>query len=106
MTEIKNIIDLVILIVVGALSGFGSEELANRKLRLPLLLAILIGFAGALIGVWLFGDLIKFTGPDIDDIPIIPAIVGAIILLIPWFMVRGGYTSYGKKRTWQRKYKR
>lgn len=106
MSELKDGIDLAIFLVTGLVTGFGSEELANRKLRLPLLLAVLIGLAGALIAVWLFGDLLRFAGPYLEDVPIIPAIVGAIVLLIPWFMVRGGYTSYGKKRTWQRKFKR
>ncbi len=106
MNEIKDALDLIIFAVTGVVTGFGSEQLANRKLRLPLLLAILIGFAGALIGVYLFGDLLKFAGPYLEDVPIIPCIIGAIVLLIPWFMVRGGYTSYGKQRTWQRKFKR
>jgi hypothetical protein len=99
---------LIALIVLSVLGGVGSEQLANRKLLKPsILLAILVAFAGGLIGWWFFDAILNFLD-DIKllDLPIIPAIIGLIILLIPWFMVRAGYTSYGKKRTWQRKYKR
>lgn len=99
---------LIAALVVSLIGGVGSEQLANRKLLKPtIIVAILIAFAGVLIGWWLFDAILNLLD-DIKllDLPIIPAIIGAILLLIPWFMVRGGYTSYGKKRTWQRKYKR
>jgi uncharacterized RDD family membrane protein YckC len=99
---------LIAALVLSVIGGVGSEQLANRKLLKPtIILAILIAFAGILIGWWLFGTVIGLLR-DLNpfDLPLIPALIGMILLLIPWFMVRGGYTSYGKKRTWQRKYKR
>ncbi len=99
---------LIGLLIVGLVGGVGSEQLANRKLLKPsIIVAVLVAFAGALIGWWFFDVILNF----LDDIrllefPFIPAIIGAIVLLIPWFLVRSGRTSYGKKRTWQRKYKR
>lgn len=104
MSEIKDTIDLIILAVTGLLTGSGSEVLARRKPRLPYILAILIGFAGALIGVALFGDLLKFAGPYLEDVPIIPCVIGAIVLLLPWYLVRAGKTPYGRKRSWRNKY--
>lgn len=102
---LQSLIALVVLSVVG---GVGSEQLANRKLLKPsILLAILIAFAGGLIGWWFFDAILNFLDDiKLFELPVIPAIIGLILLLIPWFMVRAGYTSYGKKRTWQRKYKR
>ncbi|NWJ95469.1 MAG: hypothetical protein HXX20_06755 [Chloroflexi bacterium] len=99
---------LIAALVLSLIGGIGSEQLANRKLLKPtILLAILIAFAGALIGWWFFASVLNLL-KDISllDLPVIPALIGTILLLIPWFMVRAGYTSYGKKRTWQRKFKR
>lgn len=104
MSEIKDAIDLIIFVVTGVVTGSGSELLARRRPRLPYLLAILIGFAGALIGVALFGDALHITGPDLEDVPIIPCIIGAIVLLLPWYLVRAGKTPYGRKRSWRNKY--
>jgi len=99
---------LLALIGVSLVGGVTSEQLANRKLLKPtIILAIMIAFAGGLIGWWLFDAILNFLDDiKILELPIIPVLIGAILLLIPWFIVRAGYTSYGKKRTWQRKYKR
>ncbi len=105
LITLQSLIALIVLSVVG---GVSSEQLANRKLLKPtLILAIMVAFAGGLIGWWFFDAILNFLD-DIKpfDLPIIPTLIGLVLLLIPWFMVRGGYTSYGKKRTWQRKYKR
>jgi uncharacterized membrane protein YeaQ/YmgE (transglycosylase-associated protein family) len=99
---------LIALVVLSLIGGIGSEQLANRKLLKPtIVLAILIAFAGGLIGWWLFDAILNLLDNiQLFELPIIPALIGTILLLIPWFMVRAGYTSYGKKRTWQRKFKR
>lgn len=103
-----TLLGLIAYLVLGLVGGTVTEQVAKRKFWPPLGLlgAILVAFGGALIGAWV-AYLIGFTDPKIFDVvPIIPALVGLIIFMIPWFMVRGGYTSYGKERTWQRKYRR
>lgn len=102
-----TLVGLIGYLVLGLVGGTASEQLARRKFWPPLgwIGAILVAFGGALIGAWL-GNLIGFKDPNIEGLPIIPAILGMIIFLIPYFMVRGGYTGYGKERTWQRKYRR
>lgn len=99
---------LLFYLVLGVIGGTVSEQVAKRKWWPPQgwLGAVLIGFGGALIFSWFFGYVLGFKEPNIWYVPIIPAILGVIVFLIPYFMVRGGYTSYGKDRTWMRKYKR
>jgi uncharacterized membrane protein YeaQ/YmgE (transglycosylase-associated protein family) len=102
-----TLVGLIAYLVLGLVGGTVTEQIAKRKFWPPLGLvgADLVAFGGALIGAWI-AYTIGFKDPQLFDIPIIPALVGLIIFMIPWFMVRGGYTSYGKQRTWQRKYRR
>ncbi|MDB5080151.1 MAG: hypothetical protein JWP00_2075 [Chloroflexi bacterium] len=104
-----TLIGLIIYLVMGFVGGTATEQIAKRKFWPPigLLGAILVAFGGAIIGAWL-GYLIGLREPDLFEsrMPVIPALIGLILFMIPWFMVRGGYTSYGKQRTWQRKYRR
>ncbi len=101
--------DLILYLVMGVLGGTATEQIARRKFWPPLGLlgAMIIGFGGALVGAWLAYTL-GFSEPRIMEVPIIPALVGLIIFLIPWFIVRGGYapTKYSREHTWQRKYRR
>lgn len=99
---------LITYLVVGVIGGTATEQIAKRKFWPPLgwLGAVLVAFGGSLIGAWFFADVLGFKEPRALDVPLIPTLVGLIIFMIPWFMVRGGYTGYGKKRTWQRKYRR
>jgi H+/Cl- antiporter ClcA len=99
---------LITYLVLGIIGGTATEQIANRKFWPPLYLigAILVAFGGGLIGAWFFASVLGLKDPQVLDIPVIPTLVGLIIFMIPWFIVRGGYTGYGKQRTWQRKYRR
>jgi uncharacterized membrane protein YeaQ/YmgE (transglycosylase-associated protein family) len=99
---------LIIYLIMALVTGFGSETIAKRKYFPPtgLVGAILVAFGGGLIFAWLFGYVLGWREPSIWLVPIIPTLIGMIVFLIPYFMVRGGYTPYGKKRTWQRKFRR
>jgi uncharacterized membrane protein YeaQ/YmgE (transglycosylase-associated protein family) len=104
VSELQNILDLLILLVTGAVTGVSSELLSKRKPNWLYGLAFLIGLVGALIAVAVFGDLLHAAGPYLDDVPIIPCLLGAIVLLLPWFWVRSGKTKYGRERSWRTKY--
>ena len=102
-----TLVGLIGYLVLGFIGGTVTEQIAKRKFWPPVgwLGAILVAFGGALIGAWV-GYLLGFTDPNFEKLPVIPALIGLILFMIPWFMVRGGYTGYGKQRTWQRKYRR
>lgn len=99
---------LLLYLILGVIGGTATEQIAKRKFFPPLgwIGAILVAFGGALIGAWVAYTLLGLKEPALWGVPIIPALVGLVIFMIPWFLVRGGYTSYGKQRTWQRKYRR
>lgn len=102
-----TLVGLIGYLVLGLIGGTATEQIAKRKFWPPTgwIGAILVAFGGAIIGAWV-AYLFGLTEPGFEKLPIIPAIIGMIIFMIPWFIVRGGYTSYGKQRTWQRKYRR
>ena len=98
---------LLATLALGTIGGTATEQIANRKFWPPqgLLGAILIAFGGALVGGFA-AYFLGFAEPTIIGLPIIPALIGIIAFMIPWWLVRSGRTSYGKKRTWQRKFRR
>jgi uncharacterized membrane protein YeaQ/YmgE (transglycosylase-associated protein family) len=73
----------VILLIIAAIAGSAGMALAGYS-RGGLLVAIVIGFVGAYIGVWLAGalGLPTFLVVNIDGrpFPIIWAIIGAALL--------------------------
>ena len=101
---------LISLVVLGLLGGTASEQIAKRKFWPPLGLigAWLVAFGGALLGAWFFADILHLRDPSLLHVPIIPALVGLLILLAPWYLLRSGKapTKYNKSHTWQQKYRR
>ena len=88
---------LIALILVGALCGLIAERLIRSSLPYGLIGAI----AAGLIGAWLWVDVLHLPAlvPDLAlaGIPIISAILGAIILILVFNLV----TSRGRLR-WRR----
>jgi uncharacterized membrane protein YeaQ/YmgE (transglycosylase-associated protein family) len=79
-----NVVELVILLAVAAAVGLIAQSL-TRYWRGGVLLAILLGFVGALIGTWLAREL---GLPEVLTVsvggvafPIVWAVVGAILLV-------------------------
>jgi uncharacterized membrane protein YeaQ/YmgE (transglycosylase-associated protein family) len=71
-----GLIPLLIMLLVAGIVGWLADLIVPGKLPFGWLGAILAGLVGAWIGTALLGDL----GPVLAGIPIIPALVGAIIL--------------------------
>ncbi len=88
---------LVALLLVGALCGLIAERLIRSSLPFGLVGAI----AAGLIGAWLWVDVLHLPTlvPDLAlaGIPIVSAILGAIILIVLFNLV----TSRGRLR-WRR----
>jgi uncharacterized membrane protein YeaQ/YmgE (transglycosylase-associated protein family) len=78
-----SLLGFIILLIIAAIAGSAGMALAGYS-RGGLLVAIVIGFVGAYIGVWLAGQLglPTFLVVNIDGrpFPIIWAIIGAALL--------------------------
>ncbi len=78
-----SLLGFVILLIIAAIAGSAGMALAGWS-RGGLLVAIVVGFVGAYIGVWLAGQfgLPTFLVVNIDGqpFPVIWAVIGAAIL--------------------------
>jgi len=89
--------NFIIYLIVAAVIGFVAESLVGRRLPFGFVGAII----AALVGAWLLTKVIIISGiGDIDvyGVPIMRALVGAIILVAVWQLLtsglgRGRYSS-------------
>ncbi|WP_266369309.1 GlsB/YeaQ/YmgE family stress response membrane protein [Tellurirhabdus rosea] len=70
--------ELLVTILVGAVAGW-LADLVFKRFSLSLLMEIILGIVGALVGGWLFGNVLN-TGSEIVN-RIITAFIGAVIIL-------------------------
>lgn len=76
-----SILPVALMLAVAGVVGWLADRLVPGNLPGGRLGAILAGLVGSWVGVWLFGIAgLKDVGPTIFDVPIIPALVGAIVL--------------------------
>jgi uncharacterized membrane protein YeaQ/YmgE (transglycosylase-associated protein family) len=79
-----SLLGFIILLIIAAIAGSAGMALAGWSRGGLLLVAIVIGFVGAYIGVWLAGQLglPTFLLLNIDGrpFPVIWAIIGAALL--------------------------
>lgn len=80
--------EFLVLLVVGLIAGI----LASRVVGTAggLLLDMVLGVIGAFLGHWLFGLLNINLGPGVLPM-IIVAFVGAVLLLLLWTGLSGGF---------------
>ena len=88
----------IIYLIIAAIVGFVAEAIVGS--RVP------FGFVGAIIaaivGIWLMTQVIIITGIGdiyIYGVPIIRALIGAIILVALWHLI-----TYGLSRARRRRY--
>jgi uncharacterized membrane protein YeaQ/YmgE (transglycosylase-associated protein family) len=65
-------------LIIGGLIGWIAGIITKRDIPGGVIGNIIAGFIGAWIGTWILGDL----GPEIGGFSIIPAIIGAVILVL------------------------
>ena len=91
-------IHLLTLIVVGAVVGMTAERIADRTMAYRWIGAITAG----LLGAWLMTDGLHVAiAPQlmVAGMPLLPAILGAIIFVFIWAMVtRNGRLAYHRAR--------
>ena len=79
-------LNFIIYLIIAAIVGLVAEAIAGSRLPFGFVGAII----AALIGVWLMTNVIIITGiGDINvfGVPIIRALIGAIILVIIWRLI-------------------
>jgi uncharacterized membrane protein YeaQ/YmgE (transglycosylase-associated protein family) len=90
---------LLILLVVGAIVGVTAERITERKMPYGWLGSI----AAGLLGAWLMTDVLHLAiAPQllVADIPLLSAILGAMIVVFAWSMASStGRFGYRQTRT-------
>ena len=93
-------LNVIIYLIVAAIVGLVAEAIVGWRLPFGFVGAII----AALIGIWLMTQVIIITGiGDINvfGVPIIRALIGAIILVALWHLI-----TYGLFRRRSRNYRR
>jgi uncharacterized membrane protein YeaQ/YmgE (transglycosylase-associated protein family) len=84
-------LDLILFLIIAAIVGIIAEYIVGWRLPLGIIGAIIAGVVGA----WLMTRVIQIGGiPDITiwGVPLIRAILGAIILVALWHLLTVGLT--------------
>lgn len=68
----------LVVLLIGAVIGIAAGILTNRHLPMGWVGNLIAGLAGAFIGEMLFGT----WGPQIIAVSILPAALGAVILVV------------------------
>ena len=90
-----TLVHLIVLLLVAAVCGLLAERLVHSSLPFGLIGAIVAGFVGAWLMVDIF-HLVILPQFSIEGLPIISAIVGAIIVVFGVNLVSG------RRRSWSR----
>lgn len=94
-------LNLIVYLIVAALVGFVAEAILGWRAPLGFIGAII----AALVGIWLMTQVIDIAGlgdyylPTSPPIPIVRALIGAIVLVAVWHFVFGGafrHRSYAR----------
>jgi len=85
-----SIIHLVLMLVIAGVVGWLADTLVPGHLPWGRLGAILAGLVGSRIGLWLFSLTgVSSIGPTLFSIPLIPSLVGAIVLALALELIGG-----------------
>ena len=77
--------NFIVYLIIAAIVGIIAEFIVGWRLPLGIIGAIVLG----VIGIWLMTQVIiltipGFTDPTIDGVPLVHALIGAIILVAIW----------------------
>jgi uncharacterized membrane protein YeaQ/YmgE (transglycosylase-associated protein family) len=91
-----TLLHLTILLLVAAACGLIAERLVGRALPFGWVGAILAGFVGA----WLMVDVLHLViAPEltVEGLPLVSAIVGAVIVAIGYSLVSGSRRNWARR---------
>ncbi len=92
--------NFIIYLIVAAIVGIIAEFIVGWKLPFGIIGAIIAG----VVGVWLMTQVIIISGLpqySIQGVPLIPALIGAIILVALWHALT--YRSWGRRNRYYRR---
>jgi uncharacterized membrane protein YeaQ/YmgE (transglycosylase-associated protein family) len=95
-----TLVHLIVLIAVAAVCGLIAERVIGRSLPFGWIGATVAGFVGAWLMVDVF-HLVILPTLSIEGLPIVSAILGAIIVVV-LFSVVAGRVGTGHGRSWGR----
>lgn len=78
-------IGFLLSLVVGGIIGAIAESLMNREVPGGILGNIILGFVGSWVGSLIFKD----WGPVIQGFAVVPAILGALIVVFLFGLIAG-----------------
>src|SRR6266566_7145747 len=93
---------LIIYLIIAAIVGFVAEFIVGWRLPFGFIGAII----AALVGIWLLTDVIQLNingDPVVYGVPIIKALLGAIILMALWHLLT--YRAWHRRRRYYRRYR-
>jgi uncharacterized membrane protein YeaQ/YmgE (transglycosylase-associated protein family) len=96
--------NVIVYLIVAAIVGLLAETIVGWRLPFGFVGAII----AALIGIWIMTNLIIITGlgdiyiPTNPRVPLIRALIGAIILVAIWHLIT--YPLYRSRRRYYRRY--
>jgi uncharacterized membrane protein YeaQ/YmgE (transglycosylase-associated protein family) len=73
-----SLLGLIVTLIIAGLVGWLAYQIVPGRLPFGWVGAVVAG----LLGSWLGGALLGEIGPEIGDIAVLPALVGAIILAV------------------------
>ena len=93
---------LIVYLVIAAIVGLIAEFIVGWRLPFGIIGAVI----AALVGVWLLTNVINLTivgDPNIYGVPIIKALIGAIVLVAIWHLLT--YRAWRRRdRYYRRRY--
>jgi len=95
-----TLLHLIVLIVVAAVCGLIAERVMGRSLPFGWIGATVAGFVGAWLMVDVF-HLVILPTLSIEGLPIVSAILGAIVVVVLFSLVAGRLGT-GHGRSWGR----
>ena len=83
-------------IILGIVAGFLARALMPGKDPMGFIATVLLGLAGALVGFFLFTELLGIGDNDVFDLGgLIGAVIGTVALLMGYKAIAGGETARG-----------
>ncbi|HVB60106.1 MAG TPA: GlsB/YeaQ/YmgE family stress response membrane protein [Ktedonobacteraceae bacterium] len=94
---------LIVYLIIAAVIGLIAEFLVGWRLPFGIIGAII----AALVGIWLVTNVIQISisgDPVIDGVPIITALIGAIILVAIWHLLTVPLWRRRRRYSYRRRY--